>query len=275
MNFIKKLPFILVGQLINSIAFASVLIPNKLVPTGLGGVATILFNLFGWDIQFLLVVLSLPLILWAFFAYDRSKVYYAAFCYGIFTFYFGIVNEHVPDFITDPIIASVLGAIMLGIGGGMVIGRAIPNGPESIVGLYLKEKRDINVPTFLMIMNMVIISSSIIYGDLTMIVYSLICNYITGRIANYVVIGSRRYFVVNIVSDHYMDITEFIHKELNRSCTFIQSVDTTSVRKRMLMKTVISSRELVKLRDYIKSFNDDESFVYAVESASIVGGGFE
>ncbi len=274
MKRLKKYPFIFVGQFIGAATFSSVLIPNDLVPVGLGGVSTILNNLFGWNIQLMLVLLSLPIILWAYFMYDRSKLGYAALCYGLFTFYFGITDAFVPKFVTDPIIASVFGGICLGIAGGMVISQGVPNGPEAIVGLYLKEKRDINVPTFLMVMNMVIISSSIIYGDLTMIIYSIIANYISGRVANYVVIGSRRYFMVNIISDHYLDITQFIHKELGRGVTFVQSMDTSTVKKKMLVKTVVSSRELVRLREYIKNINDD-SFVYAMESVSVIGGGFE
>lgn len=271
---VKRYIYIVVGQFISTIGFASVLIPNKLVPVGLGGLATIINVLTGWNLQVLLILLSLPLIIWAFFKQDKSKLFYAALCYGLFTFYFGIIDAWVPKFVTDPIIASVFGGILLGLGSGMVISRGVPNGPEALVGLHLKETRDIPVPTFLMVFNMVVIGSSIIYGDLTMIVYSIIATYISGKIANYVVIGSRRYFVVNIVSDYYLEITEFIHKELNRSVSFVQSMDTSNVRKRMLVKTVISSRELVQLREHVKSYKDD-SFVYAIESASIIGGGFE
>lgn len=271
---VKTFTYIVIGQFIATLGFASVLIPNNLVPVGLGGIASIINVLTGWDIQMLLIILSLPLIIWAYFNHDKDKLFYAAFCYGLFTFYFGIVSDYVPQFVTDPIVASVLGGILLGIGSGMVISRGVPNGPEALVGLHLKDKRDIPVPTFLMVMNMVIICSSIIYGELTMIVYSIVTVYISGKIANYVVIGSRRYFVVNIVSDQYLDITEFIRKELKRSVTFVQAMDTSNVRKRMLVKTVISSRELVRLREHIKAYSDD-SFVYAIESASIIGGGFE
>ncbi len=271
---VKTFVYIIIGQFIATLGFVSVLIPNNLVPVGLGGVAIIINVLTGLDIQMLLIILSLPLIIWAYFNHDKNKLYYAALCYGLFTFYFGIVSDYVPKFVTDPIVASVLGGILLGIGSGMVISRGVPNGPEALVGLYLKDKRDIPVPTFLMVMNMVIICSSIIYGELTMIIYSIVAVYISGKIANYVVIGSRRYFVVNIVSDQYLDITEFIRKELKRSVTFVQAMDTSNVRKRMLVKTVISSRELVRLREHIRSYADD-SFVYAIESASIIGGGFE
>ncbi len=270
----KKYAAILVGQFINSVAFTCIMLPNKLVPSGLGGIATIFNNLFGLDLQFMLIALALPIILWAFIKYERKKVYYAAFCYGVFTFYVGVVEAYIPPFITDPIIAAVLSAVILGVGGGIVIGRNVPNGPEAIVGLYLKEYKDMNVANFLMVFNMIVIGSSIIYGDLTMIVYSLICNYIIGIVTNYVIVGSRKYYVVNIVSDHYLDITEFIHNELDRTVTFVQSMDASSVRKKMLLKTVMSNRELVRLRDYVRKFHDD-SFVYAIESTSIIGGGFE
>ena len=274
-KFGSHLIYILIGQFINTVAFASILIPNKLAPVGLGGLATTINYLTGLNMQMLLIVLSLPVILWAFFIYDRTKLYYAAFCYGIFTFYFGLVDAYVPKFYTDPIVAAVLASIILGVGSGIVIGRGIPNGPEAIVGLYLKDRYDITVPTFMMGLNMVIIVTSLVYNDLTMIVYSIIANYLTGRISNRVVIGGRRYFVVNIISDYYLEITDFIHKELGRGVTFVQSMDTTNVKKRMLMKTVISSRELVRLREYVRALEDEDSFVYAIESASIIGGGFE
>lgn len=275
MENVKKFGYIIVGQFIGVLAFACILIPNNLAPVGLGGIARTINVFTGWDIQLLLIALSLPIILWAFFFYDKKKLAYAALCYGLFTFYFGIVEAYVPVFVTDPIIASITGGILLGISGGMVISRGVPNGPEATVGLYLKEKKDIPVPTFLMVLNMVIISSAMLYGDLTIIIYSIIANYISGRVANYVVIGNRRYFAVNIHSDHYLEITEFIHDKLNRGVTFVQSMDTANVRKRILIKTVLSSRELVQLRAYVQSFEDDDSFIYAVESASIIGGGFE
>jgi len=270
----KKYAYIFIGQFIGAAAFSRILIPNKLVAVGLGGVATIINNLTNVNIQLLLIIICLPIIIWAFFLHKKELLFYAALCYGLFTFYIGIADAFLPAFVTDPIIASVAGGILMGISGGMVISRGVANGPEAIVALHLKEKYDITVGTFFMVMNTVIIFSSIIYGDLTMIVYSLISNYISGKITDYVVIGTKRYFAVNIVSEHYLEITEFIHKELHRGVTFIQSMDTITLSKKMLLKTVISKRELVRLREYVGHL-DDDSFVYTVESASIIGGGFE
>lgn len=192
----------------------------------------------------------------------------------MFTFYIGFTDKLLPQFVTDPIIASVTGGILLGIAGGMVISQGIANGPEAIVGLYLKDKLDVTVGNFFMILNTIIIASSIIYGDLTLIIYSLMSNYISGVVTDYVIVGTKRYYVVTVMSDNYLVITEYIRKDLDRGVTFIQSMDTSNLKKKMMLKTVVSKRELAKLKYYIKHL-DDESFVYATESTSIHGGGFE
>ncbi len=273
-DIIKRYGFIFLGQFIGSVAFVTVLIPNNLVAVGLGGVATIINNLTGMNIQVLLLLLSIPIITWAFFKYKRKQVYFAALCFGLFTFYIGIVDKIFPPFITDPIIASVTGGLLLGIAGGMVISQGVANGPEAIVGLWLKENKDVTIGTFFLVLNTIIIFSSIIYGDLTLIIYSLMANYIAGKVTDFVIIGNKQYYIVNIMSDNYLDITDYIHKDLDRGVTFIQSMDTSNVRKKMMLKTVVSKRELVKLKYYVKNLKDD-SFVYATQSAGLLGGGFE
>lgn len=270
---IVKLLWIAIGQFIGAVAFQAVLIPNGLVAVGLGGVATILNNLFGFNIQLSLVVLALPIMIWSYLAYNRKQVFYALYSFGIFTFYIGIVEAYIPPFVTDGIVAAASGGILLGLAMGIVLKQAVANGPESIVGMFLKEKRGMTVGTFFMVMNTVIICSSIIYGDLTLIVYSLISNYISSVIGDYIIIGTKRYYVVNIMSDYYLDITDYIRKELGRGVTFIQSLDTDNVQKKMLIKTVVSKQELVKLRDFVRQYKDD-TFIYAVESAGLAGKGF-
>lgn len=271
---LKRFLWIMIGQLIAATAFNQVLIPNDLVAVGLGGIATIFYKLFGYNIQLSLILLCLPILIWAYFRYDRKQVFFAAFCFGTFTFFLGIVERLMKPFVTDPIIASVTGGVMLGIATGLILRQAVANGPEAIIGMYLKEKKGISVGNFFMVLNTVIIFSSIIYGDLTLIMYSIISNYIASKITDFVIIGSKRYYIVNIMSDNYLDITDFIRKELHRGVTFVQGMDTSNVKKKMMLKTVVSNQELILLKDYIKNLKDD-SFVYVTESAGLIGWGFE
>ena len=234
----------------------------------------VLNHLMGLNIQMVLIVLCIPIFIWSLFFYDKRQVFYAAFSYGMFTFYIGIINKIFTGFVTDCIVATVTGGVMLGIAQGIILKQSVANGPESIVGIYLKEKKGMSVGTFFLILNTVIISSSILYGNITMIIYSLMCNAIASKVTDIVIIGTKKYYIVRVMSDHYLDITEYISKELQRSVTFIQGMDTSNVQKKMLLETVISKRELLKLKEYIKDIKDD-SFVYVTESAGLMGKKFK
>jgi Uncharacterized conserved protein len=269
-----KMFWIAVGQFIAAIAFNLILIPNHLVAVGLGGLATVLNNLWGFNIQITLILLSSPILLWALFRYEKRQVFFATYSFGIFTFYIGIIDQVFKPFITDTIVAATAGGLLLGVAAGIILRQGVANGPESIVGMYLKEKRGITVGNFFMVFNTIIIFSSILYGDLTFIIYSLISNYISSKITDYVIIGNKRYYVVNIMTDNYFDVTDYIRKELKRGVTFVQGLDTSNVKKKMMVKTVVSNHELVLLKEYVKNLKDD-SFVYVTESAGLIGGGFE
>lgn len=266
--------WIAIGQFIAACAFNLILLPNHLVATGLGGLATVLNNMVGVNIQLTLLVLALPVIIWAILKYEKRQVFFAAYSFGMFTFYIGIVNKIFRPFQTDSMIAAVSGGILLGVAAGIILRQNVANGPESIVGMYLKDKKGLSVGNFFMILNTVIIFSSILYGDLTLIVYSLMSNYIASKITDYVIIGTKRYYIVNIMSDNYLEITEYIRKDLKRGVTFVQGLDTSNVRKKMMVKTVVSSQELIHLKEFVKKLKDD-SFVYVTESAGLLGGGFE
>lgn len=272
LHFIKRIVVLLIGQFIAAAGFNLILVPNKLVPVGLGGLATVINNLTGLNVQMQLILFSIPIIIWALLKYERKQVYYAMFCYFLFTFYLGIV-DYLPVFETDPIIATILGGAVMGVSGGIVMKQGVANGPEAIVGMYLKQKKGLSIGNFFFIMNTTIICSSIIYGDLTLIIYSLISVFIASKVTDMVILGNNKILIVNIMSDQYLEITEFVHKELGRGVTFVQSLDTQNVKKKMMIKTVLTKGEFVALKKYIDTFKDD-SFVYVTESAGVIGGGF-
>lgn len=270
----KKLFWIAVGQFISACAYCQILNANNLVATGLGGLAAVINRLTGADVQMLLVFMALPIFIWSFFSYNKKQIFYAGFSYFLFTFYVGIVNRYLPPLYTDPIAAAVSGGVVGGIAGGIIMKQRVANGPESIVALYLKEKKGISVGTYYMIINSVVIGSSIIYGDVTMIIYSLICTFVQSAVTDKLIMGFEKYYNVSIMSDQYLEITQFIRDELNRGATFIQGMDTSNVKKKMLIQSVLNQQELIAIRDYVKSFQDD-SFICASRSNSIIGRGFD
>jgi uncharacterized membrane-anchored protein YitT (DUF2179 family) len=263
----------MIGTTIGTFAFSRILIPNNLTASGLGGLATVINHISGWNIQLLLVSMAAPIIIWAILKYDRKQVFYASFCFFLFTALIGFFEKYVPAFKTDSIIATVVAGVLTGIATGIILRQGLSNGPEAIVALYLKEKQGLSIGNFFMILNSLIVFSSIIYGNITYIIYSLISIYISGKVTDYVILGTSRNYSVNIISENYQVIREFIHNELHRGVTFVPCIGTYSATDKTMLQTVISDSELIKLKEYTKSLNDS-SFIYVNPSIEVIGKGF-
>ncbi|MGE5583143.1 MAG: YitT family protein [Bacillota bacterium] len=261
------------GTAIGTFAFSRILIPNNLTAAGLGGLATVVNHISGLNIQLLLVSMAAPIVVWAIIKYDRKQVFYASFCFFLFTALIGLFEKYTPAFKTDSVIATVVAGVLSGIATGIILRQGLSNGPEAIVALYLKEKKGLSIGNFFMILNSVVVFSSIIYGNITYIIYSLISIYISGKVTDYVILGTSRNYSVNIISENYQAIREYIHHELHRGVTFVPCIGTYSATEKTMLQTVISEPDLVKLKEYTKSLNDN-SFIYVNPSIEVIGKGF-
>lgn len=273
-DFAKKIIWTAIGQLISAISFCCILDANKLVGTGLGGFSMVLNRVFGWNMQVMLVAMALPIIIWAYFKYKKEQIFFAALNYFLFTFYTGIVPLFMPTFKSDLIVAAVAGGAVSGVASGIVMKQRTANGPEGIVAMYLKEKIGLSVGNFFLIMNSLIIFSSIVCGDLTLICYSIICTVVSSYVTDSVIVGTERFYIVNIMSDNYLEITEYIQKDLKRPVTFVQGLDTSNVKKKILMRAIVNKQELIEIKEFVKKYQDD-SLIYATQSNSIMGRGFD
>lgn len=271
---IKKLIWIAIGQLIAAIGFSRVMVANGIIASGFGGISTILYEMVGMNIQLSLVMMAIPVFVWSFFCYEKKQIFYAGFSFFIFTFYVGIVEKCIPVFETDMIVASIAGGVIMGFASGLVMKQRVANGPESIVALYLKQKTGLTIGNFFLVLNVIVIFSALLYGDLTIIIYSFIATYIQSTVTDLVIIGGTKFYNVNIMSDNYLDITDYIHNNLKRGATFVKGMDTSNVSKKMLVQTVVTGNELVNLKAFIKELEDD-SFVYASQCSSIIGRGID
>ncbi|HBR02450.1 MAG TPA: hypothetical protein DD738_07555 [Ruminiclostridium sp.] len=272
----KKLVLVLsliIGPMIGAISFTSVIIPNNLISGGLGGLALLLNRVTGLNVQLLLALLFLPIGIWAFIKFGINQIITASICYILFTVYIGIMPVLVPPLKTDFILAAIVAGILSGLSGGIVLRLGVSNGPESLIGIYLKQKFNIPIGSFLTIFNSIIIFLSMFSADITMALYSAIIIYISGRVTDFIILGFGRYFEMNIITSKYIELTDFIHKEIKRGVTYIQCIGTYELKKNMMVKTLVKNDEVIKIKNHLKAL-DPDSFIYINESTEVHGRGF-
>ena len=265
---------LIIGPMIGATAFTSVIIPNNLMGGGIGGLAQLLNKTTGLNLQLLLASMFLPIAVWAFFRYGIKQIITASISFILFTVFMGITPLIVPVLKTDAILAAIVSGVLLGVSGGIVLRLGVSNGPEALIGMHLKEKFNLQMGVFMTIFNSIIILLSLIKADMTIALYSAISIYISGKITDFIILGFGRYYELNIITKEYIMVSSFIQTEIKRGVTYIQCVGAYELNNKMMIKTLVKSDEIVKIKNYIKSV-DLECFIYINESSEVIGTGFK
>lgn len=267
--------FIFLGAFVGAYSFNNVLLPSNLISGGLGGIATVITRWQPLNIQLVLALLCLPVLIWAYITYGFRQIIYAFSCFAAFTVLLGFVKAF-PVVNVDTVLAALLSGVLFGISGGIVLRLGVANGPEALIGIYLKNKYGISLGVFFTVVNTIIVSSSFLLPGATLnsILYSMVSIYVSGKVTDFIVAGFRRDYEVTIISDKYTDITSFIHNDLKRGATYIRSIGSYYNQEKMMIKTIVSNSELIALKDYVKEV-DPSCFMYINKSIGVVGVGFD
>ena len=265
---------LIIGAMIGAISFTSVIIPNNLIGGGIGGLAQLLSKTTGLNMQLLLAGMFLPIAVWAFFRYGIKQIITASISFILFTIFMGVTPAIVPILKTDPILAAIVSGILLGLSGGVVLRLGVSNGPEALIGMHLKEKFNLQIGVFMTIFNSIIILISALNSDITIALYSAISIYISGKITDFIILGFGRYYEMNIITKEYITVSSFIQTEIKRGVTYIQCVGAYELSNKMMVKTLVKSDEIIKIKNYINAI-DLECFIYINESSEVIGMGFK
>jgi uncharacterized membrane-anchored protein YitT (DUF2179 family) len=90
----------------------------------------------------------------------------------------------------------------------------------------------------------------------------------------YIYVNSDTFVIVDIISDHYSEIQEYIHKDMNHGTTVINTVGGYSGEERKMIRVVIYQVETTELRNQIAEI-DPKAFVSFTQAKTINGEGFE
>lgn len=265
---------LIIGAMLGAISFTSVIIPNNLMGGGIGGLAQLLSKTTGINMQLFLAGMFIPIAIWAFFRYGIKQIITASICFILFTIFMGFTPAVVPILKTDSILAAIVSGILLGLSGGVVLRLGISNGPEALIGMHLKEKFNIQMGVFMTIFNSIIILISALNADITIALYSAISIYISGKVTDFIILGFGRYYEMNIITKEYIKVSSFIQTEIKRGVTYIQCIGAYELNNRMMVKTLVKSDEIIKIKNYIKTI-DLECFIYINESSEVIGMNFK
>lgn len=273
---IKTYIFLTFGLGCVAFAWSGFLIPSKIISGGLAGISTLLAYHFGWNIGLVTLLLNGFLIVVA------MKIIGASF--GVKTIYGAVLFSAlltilVPLFpapvVSDRFMATVLGGILAGLGGGIVFVNGGSSGGTDIIAMIINHYKNISLGRLLMMVDAVIISSSyFVYGSVETMAYGFVTLAITGYTVDMLITGTKQSVQFLIITKRYEEIAKAIITDANRGVTILNGTGGYSgneVKVLMVMARKNESTHILKIVQDI----DPEAFLTMGSVMGVYGQGFD
>ena len=196
-----------------------------------------------------------------------------------------LLNGHL-DLSNDLLLTCIMGAVLVGVGQGLVVRQQATTGGTDIVGMLLQKFCGIKFSTgifladgFVVMSGLAVIGFGIGTGEASangwmLTLYSLLMIYASSRVVAYMLDGASYDKLLFIISDKHAMLKEFIIRDLDRSATYIKSKGMYTDASREMIFLVVSRKEVRLVQHKIKEL-DPTAFVVVTDAYDTYGEGFK
>jgi uncharacterized membrane-anchored protein YitT (DUF2179 family) len=257
---------IMIGSGLVAVGFNLFLIPHQLLSGGASGVAMLIGYYTGWNIGILYFLINFPILIWGWFAIGRRYIILSLFSVFVTTWLMQIIP--VQNITIDPILGSVFGGVIIGIGTGYSLKSGGSTGGFDIIGSIVTKSRDFPLGTVIFILNASVVFALGMLNNWNLALYSMLAIYVTGKIVDTIHIRHIKITAFIVTNETKALLERLLTRP--RGVTLIKTQGAFShVEKDMLM-TVTTRYELAELRKTIKEV-DPKAFVNIVETVEVLG----
>ena len=277
MSQVVKYALIVVGAAIGAAGFQFFMLPNAIVSGGLTGIAQIVNRLTGLPVGVLSIILNVPLFIVAWKQFGTDFIvssFVGTVLYSVFIDAAAMTNIVAT---TDPMLASIIGGVIKGLGLGTIYYVGAPTGGGDIVARFLRRRFPyINFGTLILLMDAVIIAAyAFIFRIVESAMYSLICMFVVSRAIDLVLYGLDNSSIVYIVSEH----TDTIVKEitsgiLHRGVTLLHAEGAYTHEEKQVIMCVIKRPQIAEIRRLVRNI-DQRAFLVVTDAKNVFGKGFD
>ena len=299
---------IFVGSVILAAGFVYFINPYNIVPGGVYGASIVLHNLFpSIQVGTFGYMLDIPLLILAIFLLGSNL--------GAKTCVASLITPFIMNLMTlmsypdeaavetlDPalliggkmdmsehlMLASIIGAALIGLGSGIVVRSGATTGGSDVVSMMIQKYLKIRFSQAIMIVDgMVVLFGLIVIGlgvgcggnaeagASILSLYSLLSIYIISRTISYTINGSKDDKLLFIISETPLDeLRTYILNDLDRTATVIKSKGLYTDHEKQMLFLVVRRKEVPEVKEMIKHA-DPKSFVVVTDAYDTFGEGWK
>lgn len=272
-----KYLLIVLGAAIGAAGFQFFMYPNAIVSGGLTGIAQIINRLCGLPVGVLSIVLNVPLFIFAWKQFGNAFVIDSFIGTALFSVFIDLASILNLTATNDPMLGSIIGGVIKGIGLGAIYYVGATTGGVDIVARFLRRRYPyINFGTFILVLDAAVISAyAIIFHIVESAMYSLICMFVVSKAVDLVLYGLDNSSIVYIVSHNTQDIVnEITSGNLHRGVTLLHAEGAYTHEERNVIMCVIKRPQIAEIRRLVRTI-DDKAFLVVTDAKNVFGNGFD
>ena len=263
---------IVLGCLIGAAAYPLFLDPGRIAPGGLTGVAMIFKQLFGWEIGITSLLLNIPLFVVGYRTMGRVFAFRSLVATILFSLAIDLVA--LPDAGVEPMLGTLFGGVLLGVGLGLILrGGATTGGTDMVARLVHRYLPFLSVGMFLFLIDCMVVLAAAFAIGVKEALYALVCIYVTGKVIDVVMLGLSKNKACFIMTEQWEKITSRILTEMDRGVTHLMARGGYSRQDRPVVLCVTSPQEVAKVKEIVRS-EDEKAFMFITEAHEALGEGF-
>lgn len=175
---------------------------------------------------------------------------------------------------TDYLLAAIFGAVIGGVGLGLVFATTATTGGTDLLGMiiHLKFKHITAAQLLAIIDGIIVIAGGLTFG-IQRALYAVIAVYITSKVIDSILEGLKFAKLAYIISDQYESIAKEIMDTVDRGVTSIHATGMYSNEEKKMLFCVVSKKEIVNIIDIVAK-KDPSAFVIVSDVREVLGEGF-
>jgi len=274
---LKNYAYILIASIILALGVVGFFSPNKIITGGTAGLALLLHYITPLTIGTLIAAVNLPLVLigWKYLGKMFAiRTIITILIISLAIDFFDKVFMLKP-FVLEMPLASIFGGIFIGVGLALVIKGNSSAGGSTIIARIVASKSEIKPGTVILVIDsLIILSSLFIFDDTARVLYSIVSIYVTTKIIDTILTGRLNKKVVYLVSKKTDELKRQITEQLGPEGTIIKGDGLFEGQDKRMILLIVEVNKLQVLRQMVKETDPEEGFLIITEATEMLGRGY-
>ncbi len=265
----------ILGGAVFALGFDLFLLPNEMNTGGVSGLSMILRELLGFgSVGVIQIIINIPLFLIGGIKIGK-KFFWGSLLGMLSSSVFIDLFNLIPPPQTELLLGVVYGAVLCGLGIGMVFASGTSTGGMDIVVRLLKLRyRNVPVGQLCLILDLIVaVLTGIVFRDVAKSLYTGVTVFITSQVVDAVIYRFDYSKVALIITAEYEKVAKVVGDKLHRGTTFLYGQGAYSGKDTKVVLTAVKRQQLAELKEIVTQI-DPNAFIIVQEAHQVLGDGF-